>query len=553
MRQSSLLKLDHFFAEASGKIIKNPQVDVLRRASLKSGETSLARHNQLVSVTPEGERGRSPADTYFVDRPDDPNRDEVNWGPPNFQTLSLDIFEDLLATALKTLKESPSIYHAEKTVNADRRFTHWISLLTDRPLTALFARNMFRKPTGDSGSVFKNGKPHTLIVLPKAKFDRRDVGLPAIEGKDPAQSFIIATDMPRKVTLVLGFGYLGPVKKAVFTQMSYELPPHGVLPMHCSANVGKGGDVALFFGLSGTGKTTLSNDPERFMIGDDEHGWSDSGVFNIEGGQYPKIVGLDPDREPMLYRALFDIRSPHTSPVILENVSMDEEGDVDVHNTELTENSRGSFPLTPEFVPNLIASGNGGHPKHIFFITTDLAGVLPPLAKLTTDQALLWFLLGPTSRVAGTEKGTKEPKPVFSRFFGDPFMPLLPETYLGLFEQKLTTHKPTVWLINTGWINGPYGQGKRIPLAYTRALITEAISGALEDGSWRTEPYMGITVLTSASGVPDEILDPKAGWKDNNAYDTQARTFVGQFIEAFYRAQPGRFQKKLEQVLPKRP
>ncbi len=542
--------VERLLTDPGTRLTRNPAVSRLRSHALSGRTYRPARSHAIVSVTPPSERGRSPKDTFFVRDTKNAAGNLVNWGPPNFQEITAAAFDRLVSDTLQILKRSSLLYRVDRSVNADPQFSHPITVITPDPVVALFAHNMFRHTKeGTTKSVFAKESPHILLIDPHAKFDRAALGLPSFEAVDPTRGFIIASDFDRKITVVRGFGYLGPVKKAVFTQMSYELPRVGVLPMHCSANIGKSRDVALFFGLSGTGKTTLSNDPSRRMIGDDEHGWSDAGVFNLEGGQYPKVVGLDPTREPMLHHALFDERSTKTSPVILENVWMDREGDVDVHNTTLTENSRGSFPLNPDFVPNLVPAGRAGHPKHIFFITTDLSGILPPIAKLNAHQALLWYLLGPTSKVAGTEKGTKEPKSVFSRFFGDPFMPHKPDVYLSLFAKKLTHYNPGLWLINTGWTNGAYGTGRRIPLEHTRSLVSAAITGSLDRVPLHTHAPTGLTVPQSAPNVPDDLLDPKRGW-NKNAYEKAAKTYVRSMRECFAKEKPGTFAEVLQKALP---
>jgi phosphoenolpyruvate carboxykinase (ATP) len=328
--------------------------------------------------------------------------------------------------------------------------------------------------------------------------------------------------------LIGGTRYAGELKKSMFTIMNYLLPKQGVLSMHCSANVGAGGDTALFFGLSGTGKTTLSADPERALIGDDEHGWSDEGVFNFEGGCYAKVINLSPEGEPDIYR------TTQMFGTVLENVVLDEHRRVRFEDQSITENTRASYPI--HYIENHVPSGRGGHPKHVVFLTADAFGVLPPIAKLTPEQAMYYFLSGYTAKVAGTERGVTEPQATFSACFGAVFLVWHPTKYAQMLGEKLREHGSQVWLVNTGWSGGAYGTGSRMKLAHTRAMVRAALSGALDAAETRVDPVFGLAVPTAIDGVPAGVLDARGTWADGGAYDAQAAKLAGMFrtnIEKF--------------------
>ncbi len=341
--------------------------------------------------------------------------------------------------------------------------------------------------------------------------------------------------MTKRVVLIGGSGYAGEVKKSIFTVMNYLMPHKDVFPMHCSANLGKDGDTALFFGLSGTGKTTLSSDPERGLIGDDEHGWGDDGVFNFEGGCYAKTIKLNPKYEPLISAACKNFGT------VLENVDFDPITRVcDFDSSRYTENTRGAYPI--EFIPGFVPSGRGGHPHNVFFLTADAFGVLPPIAKLTPEQAMYYFLSGYTSKLAGTERGIVAPEATFSTCFAAPFLALKPGVYAELLGKRIAEHKSQVWLVNTGWTGGPYGVGHRFELPYTRAIIRAALTGALEKVPTITDPYFGLPIPTSCPDVPSEVLNPVETWADKTAYEKQARELADLFIK--------NFAQYVEQVIP---
>ena len=352
-------------------------------------------------------------------------------------------------------------------------------------------------------------------------------GLRADPATDGVRSEVfVVIHFGRGLILIGGTGYAGEIKKAVFTVLNYVMAKRGVFPMHCSANVGAAGDAALYFGLSGTGKTTLSADPTRRLVGDDEHGWSDAGLFNFEGGCYAKLIRLSAAREPDIYA------TTEMMGTLLENVVMDAEtGALDLDSDAITENTRGSYPI--DYIPNIAPGGMAGHPRHIFFLTADAFGVLPPISLLTPEQAMFHFISGYTAKLAGTERGVIEPQATFSACFGEPFLPMHPSVYAGMLRARMAERPVRVWLVNTGWTGGPYGVGRRIDLAHTRAMIRAALSGALDDAPMAREPVFGLHWPTTCPDVPDEILDARGTWPDGAAYDLQARRLAGMFAENF--------------------
>jgi phosphoenolpyruvate carboxykinase (ATP) len=371
-----------------------------------------------------------------------------------------------------------------------------------------------------------NHRPEfTVINLPHFKAD------PAKHGSRPGSDVAIFVSFGKKMVLIAGTEYAGETKKSIFTILNYTLPLQGVLSMHCSANIGADGDTALFFGLSGTGKTTLSSDPRRRLIGDDEHGWSDTGVFNFEGGCYAKVIKLSEEAEPQIYA------TTRRFGTILENVVMDPETrTLNLDDASLTENTRGSYPIA--FIDNAELSGRGGHPRNVIMLTADAYGVLPPIARLTPEAAMYHFLSGYTARVAGTEKGVTEPKATFSTCFGAPFLPLNPNVYAKMLGEKIATHQARVWLVNTGWTGGPYGVGNRMKIAHTRGMITAALTGALDNVAYRQHPIFNLDVPTTCPGVPDDVLDPRSTWPDAGKYDEQARKLAAAFVENFKTFEP---------------
>jgi phosphoenolpyruvate carboxykinase (ATP) len=458
--------------------------------------------------------GRSPNDRYIVREPS--SEEHVWWGKVN-QPFPPERY-DALRARLTAYLQGKDLYVQDCYVGADPHYRLPIRVVNELAWHNIFARNMFIKER-DRTKLANHVPEFTIVDAP---------GFSASPEEDGTRSeaFIIL-HFGRKEVIIGGTAYAGEMKKSVFTIMNYLLPPKGVLSMHCSANYGRDrDDVALFFGLSGTGKTTLSADPERTLIGDDEHGWSDDGVFNFEGGCYAKVICLSKEGEPEIYE------TTRRFGTILENVAMDSETRrIDLDSAAITENTRASYPIT--YIPNADRTGTGGHPKTIIMLTADAFGVLPPVAALNRSQTLYHFLSGYTARVAGTERGVKEPQATFSTCFGAPFMALKPTVYAKLLGEKIARHKVCAWLINTGWNGGPYGTGSRIKLAYTRAMVRAALDGALSEAPMRQDPIFGTMVPECCPDVPPDILDPRQTWPDPEAYDRQARKLAGMFIENF--------------------
>ncbi|GMQ77631.1 MAG: phosphoenolpyruvate carboxykinase (ATP) [Anaerolineae bacterium] len=458
--------------------------------------------------------GRSPNDKFIVKEPT--SEKDIWWGDVN-RSINQEQF-DYLLRRIQAYLQNRDIFVFDGYAGADERYQMPVRVITEYAWHSLFARNMFRREFKDYK--LKNFKPDfTVIDVPQFHAD------PQFDGTN-SQTFILV-DFGKKLVLIGGTAYSGEIKKSIFTAMNYYLPTQGVLSMHCSANYGSDkDDVALFFGLSGTGKTTLSNDPERILVGDDEHGWSDDGIFNFEGGCYAKVIRLSPEGEPDIYR------TTRRFGTILENVAYDPlNRRVDLDDDTLTENTRASYPIT--HVSNSDRTGVAGHPKDVIFLTADAFGVMPPISKLTRAQAMYHFLSGYTAKVAGTERGVTEPQATFSACFGAPFMPLHPNQYAQLLGEKIDQHNSKVWLINTGWTGGPFGVGNRMKLAYTRQMVTAALAGALDEVETYQDPFFGLQVPTNVDGVPNEVLRPRSTWSDGQAYDDQAADLARMFKENF--------------------
>jgi len=456
--------------------------------------------------------GRSPKDRFIVK--DEISDQHVHWGNVN-QPISEEIFERLLEKVSNYLLGKDEIFSFKGFAGADEKYHLPIRVINEYAWHNLFAHQMFVRPTEEQ--LEDHEEKFTVISAPSFKAD------PEVDGTK-TETFIIIS-FKRRIVLIGGTEYAGEIKKSIFSVMNYLLPQQDVLSMHCSANVGKEGDVALFFGLSGTGKTTLSADPHRKLIGDDEHGWSPTGVFNIEGGCYAKTVDLTREQEPQIYDAI-------RFGSILENVIIDEKtGEADYTDVSLTENTRVAYPI--ENIDNIVTPSVAGHPKAIVFLTADASGTLPPISKLTKEQAMFHFLSGFTSKLAGTERGVTEPEPTFSTCFGAPFLPLDPSVYAEMLGEKIDEFDVNVFLVNTGWTGGPYGKGSRIKLSYTRAMIHAALKGELDNVEMVTDEIFGLNVPTQVSGVPAEVLIPKKTWDDEDAYIAEAKKLAKAFHENF--------------------
>jgi phosphoenolpyruvate carboxykinase (ATP) len=458
--------------------------------------------------------GRSPRDKFIVKEPSSAHH--ISWGPEN-QPLTVEKF-DLLYYRLLAFLQGKELFVQDCYAGADPSYRMSIRIITTQAWQNLFARNLFVQ-IKDQQELAQHAPEFTIISAPDFH------AVPELDGTK-SEAFIIV-NFARKLILIGGTSYAGEIKKSVFTILHYYLPQKEVLSMHCSANEGHDGDTALFFGLSGTGKTSLSADPERQLIGDDEHGWGMGGIFNFEGGCYAKVIRLSPTAEPEIYECT------RRFGTILENVGIDlASRRLDLDDDSLTENTRAAYPIT--HLQNIVRSGMGDHPKHIFMLACDAFGVLPPIARLTPEQAAYHFLSGYTAKVAGTERGMgNEPQVTFSTCFGAPFLALPPEVYAKLFREKIKEYKPTCWLVNTGWTGGPFGVGHRMAIAHSRALLNAAMSGKLDDVATYRDPYFGLTVPTTCPGVPDAILYPQKTWADPQAYEATARDLAGRFRENF--------------------
>ncbi|MCK4336051.1 MAG: phosphoenolpyruvate carboxykinase (ATP) [Candidatus Aenigmarchaeota archaeon] len=526
---------------------RNPKRENLIKDSVKNKEAVVSANGALATWTPLESTGRSPADTYIVKR--EGSEKNIDWDSPNNNPIEPETFEMVLEDALRTLEGKKKIYVTERILGADVSYALPVMTVTDYALTSLFTYNMFRSVPKDLGKSIFSNNGFVLITLPYDKlYPKKYEGrLREVNGK--TSNMVIAMDFDNRIGIVYGSAYGGSVKKLMFTVMNYLLPGEGILPIHCSANEGERGDVALLLGLSGTGKTTLSADPTRSLYGDDEHGWGEMGVANFEYGCYAKLINLDPKKEPEIYNAIMHKDTYEKHGAIFENAMIYPDGSFDFYDDRFTPNSRGSYPLS--YLTNVKESSTGGHPKTILFLTADANGVLPPVSKLTKEQAMLWFLVGYTSKLAGTETGIIEPKTAFSRFFGEPFMPRNPDVYAKMLGEKLKKHKTKVYLINTGWSGGPYGIGKRIDIDLTRKMVHAALEGELERVEYEENETFHIMVPKSCPGVPSEILDPRNTWKDKKAYEERKKKLAKEFCEHFDKAYGNKgIDKTIERECP---
>ena len=483
----------------------------LYEEAVRRGEGAVAAGGALVVVT-KPHTGRSPGDKFVVREP--ASEKTVWWGNVN-QPFEPKQFDALHQDVLRYL-ERQDLFVRDLFAGADPAYRLNVRFITPNAWSALFVNNMFVRPNTAELAAFE--PDWTVLHAPEFQAD------PAKHGTKSGTFIIIS--ISKKVILIGGTRYAGEMKKSIFTIMNYVLPDRNVLPMHCSANVGHEGDAAIFFGLSGTGKTTLSADPERGLIGDDEHGWSERGVFNFEGGCYAKVIRLSHHGEPEIYA------TTRRFGTVLENVVMDADTRVlDLDSQDITENTRACYPI--DYIPNHVPSGAAGHPRTVVFLTADAFGVLPPIAKLTADQAMYHFLSGYTAKVAGTERGVTEPKETFSTCFGAPFLPRPPALYAQMLGKLIEKHRVSVWLVNTGWTGGPYGAGHRMNLAWTRAMLRAALAGKLAHATFTPDPVFGILVPDAVPDVPADVLKPRGTWRDAAAYDAQAKKLAGLFQKNF--------------------
>lgn len=500
---------------AAASLSHNANAPALVAAAVAAGGPVLTAHG-AVSVETGAFTGRSPKDKFIVR--DALTETSVWWD--NAGAISPTQFDLLLADAVAHLA-GRAIYRQDLLAGADPRHQYAVTVLSPSAWHALFIRNLLIRP-GEDVAQGEAAMPVTIVHAPHFKAD------PARHGS--RTETVIALDMSRNVVVIAGTLYAGEIKKSVFSLFNFHAPRHDVLPMHCSANLGSEGEAALFFGLSGTGKTTLSTDPNRPLIGDDEHGWGRDGVFNLEGGCYAKTVNLSATAEPEIFAATRQFGT------VLENVVLDGASVPVFTDTSRTENTRAAYPLT--VLPSVAPGGTGKTPKTVVFLTADAFGVLPPLARLTPEQAVYHFLSGYTAKVAGTERGVTEPQATFSACFGAPFMPLHPTVYGDMLAERLASSGAQAWLLNTGWTGGGYGMGKRIDIASTRRLLTAALDGSLDTAEFRLDPLFGFEVPVGVPGVDARLLDPRQTWADGDAYDAQATKLVGLFRKNFEKFGP---------------
>jgi phosphoenolpyruvate carboxykinase (ATP) len=495
-----------------GELHWNLTSPVLIEQAARRGEGNFANMGPFRAITAP-HTGRSPNDKFLVKDPS--SEADVDWGKVN-QPFTEAQFETLLADVKSYLNGRDELFVQDLYCGADPKYRLSVRYVSPNAWQMAFVRNMFIRPEATELPTFAPN--FTVLHAPDFEAD------PAKHGT--RSGTFIVLNLAKRMIMIGGTKYAGELKKAMFTVMNYYMPKQGNLSMHCSANIGPKGDTALFFGLSGTGKTTLSADPSRSLIGDDEHGWSPEGTFNYEGGCYAKVIGLTPETEPDIYR------TTQMFGTILENVVLDDmTRQVKFDDLSITENTRASYPL--HYISNHVPSGRGGHPKNIVLLTADAFGVLPPIAKLTRDQALYYFLSGYTAKVAGTEKGVKEPQATFSACFGAVFLVWHPTKYAEMLGNLIDQHGSDVWLVNTGWTGGAYGVGKRMKLSHTRAMVNSLLSGELHSAPMDLDPNFGLHIPKHVSNVPDEVLNPRNTWTDKAAYDAQAKKLSSMFRENF--------------------
>lgn len=483
----------------------------LTQAALRRGEGVLSDTGAIVVNTGKY-TGRSPKDKYIVDS--EGVHDQINWGSVNVP-ISREAFNQIKGKMAAYLQDR-EIYIFDGFAGADPQCTKKFRIINELASENLFIRNLLIRPTAEELENFGDAD-FTIIAAPGFKC------IPEIDGTH-SEAFI-GIDYEAKMVLIAGSQYAGEIKKSVFSVMNYLMPFEDVLPMHCSANMDpKTGDTAVFFGLSGTGKTTLSADPARLLIGDDEHGWSDRGIFNFEGGCYAKCIDLEEEKEPDIYHAI-------KFGSVVENVILDDQHHPDYTDNSITDNTRVGYPI--DYIPNAAVPSVGGIPNVIIFLTADSFGVLPPISRLSKEAAMYHFVTGFTSKVAGTERGITEPVPTFSTLFGQPFMPLAPDVYARMLGDKIEKYNTRVYLINTGWTGGSYGTGSRMKLKYTRAMVTAALNGEIEDADFRHDSIFNVDIPQSCAGVPSEVMNPRDTWADKDAYDETARRLAGMFQKNF--------------------
>jgi len=533
---SLLDSLNGLLAKKSSSVRNNISREEMIMSSVERREALVMRCGALATWTRPESTGRSPKDTVIVKRSE--SEKTIDWTSPNNLPLHEETFDMAWEEILQVFEKAEELFVTDRMIGADPRYALPVRVVADKALTALFTDNMFRPWSDEAAeiSVFKD-RAFTLVASPETKMDytRYKGKLREDPGLNHTSDMLVAMDMDRSLGIVFGSAYGGSIKKLMFTVMNYLLPAQGILPIHCSANEGTDGDCALLLGLSGTGKTTLSADPSRALLGDDEHGWGNNGIANFENGCYAKLIDLSSENEPEIHSACFHTDNYRTHGSIVENVMVYPDGEFDLFDDRYTPNSRGSYPLS--YLTNIKESSVSGHPTTILFLTADANSVIPPVSKLSREQAMLWFLMGYTSKLAGTETGIKEPVSTFSRFFGQPFMPRVPEAYTDLLGEKMNRHGTQVYLINTGWTGGPYGVGHRMDLPLTRKMVEACLSGEIEQSEMKMDPFFKVMVPLTCPGIEDSlILDPGNTWENRAEYEARAGKLAGEFAAYFRKA-----------------
>jgi len=496
--------------ENIGEVYHNLDIDTLINHAVENEGASVSSTGALMIDTGVF-TGRSPKDKYFVDA--EPSNKYISWGDVN-KPITEEIYNDLLVTTKKQLS-GKNLYVTDVFAGSSIKSRKSIRIITEIAWQAHFVENMFIMPTKEE---LENFTPDFTL------YNACKTTNPNWKKQNLNSEVYVAFNVEKNEAIIGGTWYAGEIKKGIFSMMNYWLPLDNQMAMHCSANVGKDGDTALFFGLSGTGKTTLSTDPNRALIGDDEHGWDDDGVFNFEGGCYAKVINLDKSSEPEIFAAI-------KKGAILENVVANDNGEVDYDNGSKTENTRVSYPIN--HIENIQPNSIAGHPKNIIFLSADAFGVLPPVSKLTNEQAMYYFLSGYTAKVAGTERGVTEPQATFSACFGEAFLPLHPTDYAKLLGEKIEEHNVNVYLVNTGWTGGAYGTGKRMSIKNTRACINGILDGKINNSEFETTPIFNLSVPKTLDGVDTEVLNPRNTWEDKDAYDAAATNLAAMYVENF--------------------
>jgi phosphoenolpyruvate carboxykinase (ATP) len=508
--------LEHVGVRSLSRAWHNLVPAELYEHAARRGEALIVATGALDAETGQ-HTGRSPKDKFFVK---EPTTDAKIWWGGN-RPIAPEKFDRLLQKMVDFVAEN-EVYVKDVYACADERYRLKVRVVTEYAWHSLFAHNLFIRPRPEELEGFS--PDFTVMSLPSVKAD------PAADGTR-SETFILV-NFQRRMVIIGGTRYAGEIKKSIFTALNFLMPESGAMPMHCSANIGSEGDVALFFGLSGTGKTTLSSEPERRLIGDDEHGWSDAGVFNFEGGCYAKTIRISKQAEPEIYAAT------ESFGTVLENVVVDPDTRVpDYDDDSKTENTRSAYPV--DLIPNAELSGKGGHPSNVLFLSADAFGVLPPVSRLDAEQIRYFFLSGYTAKVAGTERGVTEPEPTFSTCFAAPFLVLPPNTYADMLIERVEKHNAEVWMLNTGWVGGPYGVGERISIAHTRAIVSAVVEGELRGVATHRDPVFGVAIPDSVPGVPAEVLDPRSAWADQEAYDRQAQKLRAMFDENYEHIEEG--------------